>query len=89
MADALASDGAFTVTAITKFPQSDAAHDLKGKGVRVVEGDMTDPGSYVGYLEGMGAAFVSMDCKLHISPSDRIIKSCHEGCWVNREYVAD
>lgn len=65
VADALATDGGFVVTAITKFPNSDAAHSLQTKGVHVVEGDMTDVGSYEGHLKGMEAAFVSMDCELH------------------------
>jgi hypothetical protein len=79
VADALASDGAFTVTAITKFPGSDAAHALKGKGVTVVEGDMSDVASYEGHLKGMGAAFVSMDCESDggCRGLDGVSRRCH------------
>lgn len=63
VADALISDGGFIITAITKFPQSDAAHALKLKGARVVEADIADPASYAQCLEGVDAAFVNMDCE--------------------------
>ena len=63
VADSLLSDGGYVVTALTKFPNSDAAHGLREKGAKVVQGDMADFGSYEGYLKGQKAAFIAMDCE--------------------------
>lgn len=62
-------DGEFTARAITRNPDSDAAHALAARGVEVVRADLDDEASLVTAFTGAAGAFCVTNFWEHFSPA--------------------
>jgi len=77
LADAILSqpDGEFSVRALTRNPDSDAARELARRGAEVVQADLDEPDTLRRAFDGVHGAFLVTSFWEHLSPEKEILRA--------------